>query len=152
MSSVKIKTNDRFKWGQKNVIPFIGLVEIGKEGEVDVPNEEMAEKIVKLGIGFVLSTHKATTTTAPVQEATTTTTVAPTQEENIAPKVEETEIKKVEEDELGTKEETSNEDLIKSLDTLKVEELQKLAQAFPKEEWTGKKKAELVDYLKGKLA
>lgn len=153
--SVMIRTNDRFKWGQKNVIPFVGLVEISKEGEVEVPNEEVAKKISELGIGFEFQDQEATTTTTTiaVQETTTTTTIPPvTKEEDLAPKTEQNDLGKEQENELGAANENPNEDLLKSLDTLKVEELQKLAQTFPKEEWTGKKKAELIEYLKGKLA
>lgn len=158
--SVKIKTKDQFKYGQKNVVPYLGTVQIDENGIVEVSTMEIAKKIVDCNIGFSLveGTETTTTTTqAPVTTTTTeiveTTTQAP---EEI--------VKKTEDENLGGMSEDSNdigsenvkmskeEQLRAEFELLNVPDLQAMANPFPKKDWQNLKKADLINYLVNKLA
>ena len=159
--SVKIKTNDTFKYGQKNVIPFLGVAEISSEGIVEVETQEIANSIVESNIGFFfVETVTTTTTQVPVtttttEPITTTTTemITTTTTEGIKPQVEVDDLGegKGEKDSLEN-DNDDDEDLVKRLENLTVPDLQSMANPFPKNEWQTLKKAGLVAYLSAKLS
>jgi hypothetical protein len=45
---VTIKTSAAYKFGQKNVIPEVGLVQFDEEGKIQVPTMEIALELVSL--------------------------------------------------------------------------------------------------------
>jgi hypothetical protein len=45
---VTIKTSAAYKFGQKNVIPEVGLVQFDEEGKIEVPTMEIALELVSL--------------------------------------------------------------------------------------------------------
>lgn len=145
---VQLKTEQQFKWGQKNIIPIVGLVEISPEGIIEVETQEIADQIIAIGIGFEIHQSGSTTTLPQIttQEQTTTTTTI----QSLAPKTEQ--------DELGDKGEQNSlnkddekDELFKSLETKTITELQELAKPFAVKDWTGLNKAKLIDYLKSKI-
>lgn len=170
---MKIKTNEAFKYGHRNVIPYLGEVQIGEDGTVEVPTLEVGQQVIDLEIGFewadesqkkdesttptttttaapvttTTTVEPVTTTTEEVDETTTTTTVEAS-DETTTTTTEELG-SKAEENELGAEE----KDLIlKSIDILKLTELHDLAKPFPAKEWSTLKKEQLQAYLKKQLA
>lgn len=147
---VILVTDQSWRFGQKNVLPIVGEVQISEDGKIEV-DEDKAQQLIDLQVGFVKSKEKiqeTTTTTTTLQESHTTTTLE--------------EIKKVEEDTLSSEEKvdtiepqvTSNEvekaESI-SLENLTMDKLKELASPFPKEEWSKfTKKADLIAYLHSK--
>ena len=145
MSTVKMKTIHPHKHGQTNIIPYAGKVTISTEGEIEVSSMDIAEKIVKADIGFnIIASVKV-----EVKK----------DEEGKEPKREELK-EKSEDDGLNREEKESigddedNDELIKALDSseMTLAKLQETAKSFPRAEWGSLRKAELIDYLKGKLA
>lgn len=174
--SVKIKTKDQFKYGQKNVVPYLGTVQIDENGVVEVSTLELAKKIVDCNIGFSLVEGTETTTTT-TQIPVTTTTQAPTTTTTEVPvttttteivvtttQVVEEIVKKTEDENLGGTSEDANdignsnvkmskeEQLRSEFELLNVPDLQAMANPFPKKDWQSLKKADLINYLVNKLA
>lgn len=173
--SVRIQTTATHKFGQKNVIPYLGVTEISSDGIVIVESMDIALKIVECNIGFNLideaettttTTEAITTTTTIPEEITTTTTVeeivdtTTMVEEEITTTTTEELSKKAEEDQLGKEAmegndiggaQDSGEDLLTKFNALRVADLQELAKPFPKTEWQNHKKDDLIAYLIEKL-
>jgi len=166
----KLYTEDKFKHGQTNLIPHAGEVKISENGEIHVEDVHV-DKIVALNIGWhkhdpKIAVEATTTTTTEVPEVTTTTT------EKLKKKAHESEplqsqlpeetttTTTVEEvttttTTLSESTDTTTEDekalMVASLGEMTVAHLQELAKPFVKTEWQSLKKAELIEYLKGKL-
>lgn len=151
----QLKTEQEFKFGQKNVLPIVGEIQISNEGIIEVETVEIAQQIEDLKIGFSI--------VGKIVKPTTITTV---KIEEIKPKVIIDNLsgvdKKVDTIALQTSESTvldtttieqtiqvPSQDL--TLESLTVDKLRELAVPFPKEEWSTLKKAELVTYLKTQL-
>lgn len=145
---IQLKTNEKFKWGQENIIPIIGLVQISKEGIIEVESLETAQQIEDLQIGFTIVevNDETTTTTTQLQEANVTTTTT----EMLQSKTEEDELGNKEENDSLVEENESN-DLLKSLEFKTLAELKELAQPFPAIDWRSLNKAQLIEFLKSKL-
>lgn len=172
---VRIKTNDAFKHGQTNVIPFLGEVTIDKDGFVEVETLELAQQVIDSEIGFYFpvgdeanttttTTETPVTTTTTTEESTTTTTTTAVVEEITTTTTTEvptttTTTTTVVED-ITTTTTTSDEgisaseksELLKSIDTLLMPALQSMAAPFPKNEWNTLTKPKLQEYLKKQLA
>lgn len=160
----QLKTEQEYKFGQKNVLPIVGEIQISNEGIIEVETTEIAQQIEDLEIGFTIVGKKVeSTTTTTLTESTTTTTV---KVEEIKPKVEVDNLsgtdKKVDTiapqttestvlDTTTTEQTTQAPSQDLTLESLTVDKLRELAAPFPKEEWNALKKAELVTYLKTQL-
>lgn len=154
---IKLITVHSYKFGQTNVIPFLGATQISTEGIIEVESEEIAKKLVELEIGWsfvgqttTTTTVEETTTTTIIEETTTTTTV------DVIQKVEIDGLNKSNAPE-GVAETTTTttevvSELLSKIDELTVPDLQELAKPFPKKEWSSLKKEDLQKYLKAKLA
>lgn len=161
---VLLKTALKHKWGRNAHLPIIGDVTISEEGIIEVESEEIAQQIEALEIGFnIVEAVETTSTTTEAPITTTTTTeveTTTTTTELIAEKVESDELNPEDENELH--EETQGDaDLISqhekeiffaSLEEKTVAELKELAKDFPGAEWRNLVKADLIAYLKEKLA
>lgn len=158
---VKLKTEDSFKYGQKNVLPFVGETQISDEGIIEVADKATAEALVECEIGFHIIEddgveQAATVVSAKVEEvAPSTTTTEEAEEEVAAEQVEEEKGPETPVEEVATESVEEKgpdmEDLIKQIDTLTVPALQSMAAPFPKEEWGTLTKEPLKKYLKEKL-
>lgn len=149
----KLKTEQEYKFGQKRILPFIGEVQISNEGFIELEDEQIAQQIEDLEIGFTI--------VGKVSESSTIT--HPVKVEEIKPKVEVDTLssldKKEEEIKPQTTESTTVVDSITQvaaqeeviLENLTVDKLRELAAPFPKEEWNTLKKVELITYIKTQL-
>ncbi len=140
MKKVKLVTKQEWRFGQKNILPLVGEVQISSTGEIEVDGDK-ADALVNMEVGFEYSkTQQTTTTTTALPEQTTTTTthlvVTETTTSSIEPQVVTNDIEKSSE---------------VKLETLTVAKLQELAAPFPKEEWSTLNKKDLVSYLNSKL-
>jgi hypothetical protein len=52
--SIKLKTNDAYKFGKVNNISPVGKIKISEEGIIEVENEEIAYEIANSEIGFFI--------------------------------------------------------------------------------------------------
>lgn len=152
---VLLKTALQHKWSRNACLPIVGEVKISEDGTIEVESEEIAQQIENLEIGFSVVEAVETTTTTTVEETTTTTTTEPLKE-----KIEGDELNSEKEDELH-EEIQEDADLISqhekeiffaSLEEKTVAELKELAKDFPSAEWRTLIKADLIAYLKEKLA
>lgn len=149
---VKLKTNQSYRFGQKNIIPYAGEVEISNEGIIEV-SEEIAHKVVGSNCGFNFLLEEK------VEEK---------KEDDVIEKVEKNDfnenqnndLEKVENDsfqpELEEEDEEEEMDIEKIREELKsktVEELKTVARdsGLNEEEFKGKKKDELIDFLIEKI-
>lgn len=136
--SVKMIATDKFKHGQTNILPYIGETTFGENGEFEVPDQETAEKLAGLeGLNFEIVEKSKKTITTPIAPQ-----ITPEGDLMKAP---------VTGQEGGSK--STDQELIDSLPTLKVEDLKKLCESYPKDEW-GKltTKKDLIAYITGKLS
>lgn len=133
---VYLKTEQKFKWGQRNVIPVVGEVSISDEGLIEVESLEIAKEIEATNIGFVVLTKETGTTT-----------------QLLNPKVEDNDLgKKSDENDLdGEDQDNDRDELLKSLDNKTLAELKDLAKPFSASEWRALNKEKLTEYLKSKL-
>lgn len=171
-------TEQEFRFGQENIIPYAGKVKISDKGEIEV-DDNIAQQIVDCNCGFDFAVKKAgvkvtttttqepTTTTTTVEQTTTTTTAeetTTTTTEEIKPQVEQVEVTKVEQDDLGgndggdslengaTIETTLDRETAKvALEEKNLQELKEMAKPFPSAEWRSKNKADLIEYLLDKI-
>lgn len=103
---ITLVTEQKFKFGQKNIIPFAGEVNISSEGEIEV-EDAIASQIVAAKCGFDYKENKAdqTTTTTTIAATTTTTTQAvettTTTTEQIAPQTDQDDLNQGENNDLG---------------------------------------------------
>ena len=141
----KLKTDEQYKWGQKNIIPVVGEVSISDEGIIEVESLEIAKEIEACDIGFHIVGKQSSTTTTSTTSTTSTTTIDP-----IKSKVDEDKLNNKGEDSLEGEEDEKNE-LLKSFDTKTYAELKELAKPFPGSEWRSLNKEGLIGYLKSKL-
>lgn len=74
---VKLITQDKFKFGQKNIVPYAGEVQISDTGEIEVASKEIADALVASNCGWHYPVGETTTTTT-VEPTTTTTTIPAT--------------------------------------------------------------------------
>ena len=127
---IKLITKHVHDHGHTRVLPEAGVKLISAEGHIEVDNEQVAEKLVGLDIGWDYVSQSETTTTTTVEVTTTTTT-----------------------DTVNTTTVSSSEkeQLIKNLDTMKLNELQEIASVYPKTEWQSLNKEPLKEYLKKKI-
>ena len=158
-------TEQEFRFGQENIIPFAGKVQISSEGLIEV-EDSVAQSIVDCNCGFAFTDLQATTTTTIAETTTTTTiertTTTTTQEE--FGKEESQDLGKQEEDQLGAQED--QDDLQKSdtietvldenvakaaLEAKNLNELKEMAKPFPSAEWRTLNKSELIDYILEKI-
>lgn len=168
-------TEQTFKFGQKNIIPFAGEVVISATGEIEV-EDDVAQSVVDSDCGFsfkeaainettTTTTIAETTTTTTVEETTTTTTI----DQINAPAVED--LGNAANNELGastgdnladqtnidstttttTEVVISKEDAYAELDKQNKAELQEIAKSFPRAEWGTLNKHDLIEYLISKL-
>lgn len=160
---VLLKTALKHKWGRSAHLPEIGDVQISEEGTIEVESEEAAQRIHDLGIGFSIIEEVETTTTTTEAITTTTTTEAvttTTTTELIAEKAEGDKLNPEEGNELHeeTQEDADpisqneKEIFFASLEEKTVADLKELAKDFPGAEWRNLVKADLIVYLKEKLA
>ena len=171
---VVLRTNQAFRFGQKNIIPYAGEVQISETGEIEVP-KELARQIVESNCGFCYADEAESNKIHKVEESD-----FGGQKEDLSDKKVEDTINKSEnvvedkednkdsennEDEGGSGEEDPNkneggddEDL--NEDELRVElqgktvaEIKELAKdsGLDEEEYKGLKKDELIDYIIAKL-
>ena len=56
---VKLKTNQQFRYGKKNIIPYAQEVEIDENGYIEV-SDDIAEKIVESNCGFEFADEQST--------------------------------------------------------------------------------------------
>ena len=143
---MKIKSLNRGLYGQANIVPFAGEVQIGEGGIVEIESKEVATSLVEANCGYVFLELEKSDKLEETEE-----NKKEPEKDPIEPQVEENNLEKVEKDELGTTKEDTEEDLVGILKSMKVVELQEQAAPFPKEEWSTLKKAELVDYLASHL-
>lgn len=151
----KLKTEEQYKFGQTNIIPFAGEVKISDKGIIEV-DDEIAQDIVNSNIGFSF-----------VEEGQGGPVKGPADDglgDNLGQQ-EPDDLSKQDQDNLGKQEPNEEEEIEKggvnsnqpSLEDVKAEldkntlaELKELAKPFPSAEWRHLAKAELVDYLASK--
>lgn len=146
-NKVKLRTEDSNKFGQTNVIPYAGEVQISKEGVIEV-DQEVAQQVVNSDIGFTFVNEKGgnkdsvkkTVETIPPQTENSDKLPGTEAGETIPPQTNPDELKK------------ELEEQITAIKSMNMQDLQKTAEAFPKEEWISLKKQELVDYLINKIS
>lgn len=181
-------TTQSFKFGQENILPFIGKVRISQTGTIEV-EDHLAQKVVDSNCGFdyadnqeqttttttVESTttttqQQTTTTTTVLVDETTTTTTTPleTQQQDDLGKQEKDDLGKQDnQDDLSNENATTTTTVVeentsidtsfdieaakKELDNNTLAELKDMAKDFPSAEWRTLNKAELIEYLVGKI-
>lgn len=120
---VTLVTDQAYKFGQENIIPYAGKVKISSIGTIEV-EDDLAQQIVDCNCGF--SFHdgaEATTTTSTEAPTTTTTTVEQTTTSTTIEQIggpEQEDLSKVEKDDLGGSEQ---DDLSKSETTTTTHEV-----------------------------
>jgi hypothetical protein len=126
----KLKTEEKYKWGQTNILPIVGEVNISAEGEIEIEDSEKASDLVELGIGFVFCEELSSS--------------------------EENDLGKEEENDLGKPTSDSEDKVPSTLDVLNemtLAQLKEAAKDFPSSEWRNiTNKKGLVDYLVNKLS
>jgi hypothetical protein len=155
LKMAKLKTEEQYKFGQTNIIPFAGEVKISDKGIIEV-DDDVAQDIVNSNIGFSF-----------VEEGRGGPVKGPADEElgdNLGQQ-ESDDLSKQDQDDLGKQEPNEEEEIEKaeaqntqpSLEDVKAEldkstlaELKELAKPFPSAEWRNLAKAELIDYLASK--
>ena len=159
---VVLRTNQAFRFGQKNIIPYAGEVQISETGEIEVP-KELARQIVESNCGFCYADEAESNKIHKVEESD-----FGGQKEDLSDKKVEDIINKSEdvvEDKEDNKDSENNEnegddDEDLNEDELRVElqgktvaEIKELAKdsGLDEEEYKGLKKDELIDYIIAKL-
>lgn len=133
---IKLKTTQSFKFGQKNIIPYAGEVQISDEGIIEV-EKSIAEKIVLSNCGFDFLEKD------------------PNLIDNELNKVEKNDLGKEQDNDLGGENDTDDndfdeEELRKELNEKTIQELKVVAQesGFEEEGYKDlKKKEDLINYL-----
>lgn len=165
-------TAQTYKFGQKNIIPYAGEVQISDEGIIEV-DDTIAQDIVDSGIGFdflegdlpekILTTTTTTetpitTTTTTVVEETTTTTTSAELGQVPTPGLEGGTIERSLQGEGNNPDTLDKGEVLPPVDELKaalsektLAELKELAKDFPSKEWRTLAKDNLVAYLISKL-
>lgn len=146
--ATKMKTEHAHKHGQTNVIPYAGVVTISKSGFIEVSSLEIAQKIEKANIGFSVVNEEQD----PRKKKVESDEDKDEDLEDLREKSESSDLEEKDEDNLHNSSE--NEELIKGLDTpeMTLSILQGMAKSYPRKEWGAKNKADLIAYLKEKLA
>lgn len=150
---VQLITKETFKFGQTNIVPFAGSVDISSEGIIEVESQEIADSLVSADCGWSLVEETvATTTTSTTVSPTTTTTT-----KELDSQVDENSLNEGSGDELGK--EADGGDLSGALENqehtaewLALDEsnkttLQEMVKDFPASEWRGLNKGDLIDYI-----
>lgn len=144
---VKLKTNQQFRYGKKNIIPYAQEVEIDENGYIEVP-EDIASKIVESNCGFEFADGQS------VDDNTNSS------ELNNEPLGLKADIN----DELNKSNQSEEEDdggdnitAEQAKQALSIKTLQELKDMckqsnFPSNEWRNLNKEEVVEYLSVKLA
>lgn len=169
----RLKRLDSKLAGKSNVIPFFGEVQLDENSSFETNNIEKGSELVALNCGYVwdddmseqtnvnLSTQDKGIKTEDSSNLEIGNANIPEDEKSnggqiqeLTPQTEETNpLEKQEDDELSSQEDDKLEksDARIELESMKVAELQKLAEPFPVAEWASLRKAELIDYLLNKL-
>lgn len=170
---IKLVTEQQFKFGVENIIPFAGKVKISDKGEIEV-EDDIAQDIVDSDCGFNYPSDKSkkeetTTTTTTIAETTTTTTEVPTTTTTTeatdllqgsgAPGLEGGDQSTLQGDGLEVESlQDSKEDNTPSLDAIKVAlqentltQLKEMAKPFESKEWRALSKDKLIEYLISKM-
>lgn len=170
---VRLITNRKFKFGQKNIVPFAGEVQISEDGIIEVESVEIAEQLIEADNSWAFvdgqstttttipvtttTTAAPTTTTTTLDLTTTTTTVADNLEDQTQPNElgnpeggDDLEDQIQEGDELGTT--TTTIEQVRSAEWLALDvnskaKLQEMVKAFPRSEWGQLNKDALIDYI-----
>jgi hypothetical protein len=146
---IVLKTTDTWKHGQKNIVPYLGEIEIGEDGliHVDLEKAEAAQKLIDLDINF--HHHK------PKEEKIKPQTTE--EDEDLSKKKEDKDslITQVEESDILDESGFSAEkvELVELIRSQTVEQLRSTCKelGYKKIEWENLKKAELRRYLIKKL-
>lgn len=169
---ITLKTNSTWKAGQVNILPVIGETQISEDCTIQVKTLEIAEELASIpDLDFyIVEGQEGVTTSAKSgkgsktkeTEEKTGETIAPQTEtseklpeepaaDSIAPQVSESD--KLEEKKIinNLSTEKQEKDPAEELAGLTIPKLQELAASFPKGEWGGLKKPDLVNYLVTKL-
>lgn len=159
---VVLRTNQAFRFGQKNIIPYAGEVQISETGEIEVP-KELARQIVESNCGFCYADEAESNKIHKVEESD-----FGGQKEDLSDKKVEDTINKSEdivedkednedsennENEGGDDEDLNEDELRVELQGKTVAEIKELAKdsGLDEEEYKGLKKDELIDYIIAKL-
>lgn len=159
---VVLRTNQAFRFGQKNIIPYAGEVQISETGEIEVP-KELARQIVESNCGFCYADEAESNKIRKVEESD-----FGGQKEDLSDKKVEDTINKSEdvvedkednkdsennENEGGDDEDLNEDELRVELQGKTVAEIKELAKdsGLDEEEYKGLKKDELIDYIIAKL-
>jgi len=144
----KLVTDQKFKFGQKNVIPFAGEVQISDEGIIEV-EDSIAQSIVDAEVGFKLleeAPKKAESKKVEVKEP-----IKLKAEENVplGEGIQSGDNQNTEETKPEA-EQVVNEE-VEVLKTFNMTQLQELAKKFDQKEWVNLKKVDLLKYLTDKI-
>lgn len=154
---VKLITQQKFKWGQKNIVPFAGEVQISETGEIEVESKEIADALVESDCGWMYPVGDTTTTTT-AEPTTTTTTIPATTTTTTADVIKD----QIEENDLGQgvgdviQDQTNapdphagKSDEWKVLNEQSKAELQTMVKKAekPRAEWGTLNKEDLIDYI-----
>ena len=156
---VVLRTNQAFRFGQKNIIPYAGEVQISETGEIEVP-KEIARQIVESNCGFCYADETESNKIHKVEESD-----FGGQKEDLSDKkvddtinksediVEDKEDSENNENEGGDDEDLNEDELRVELQGKTVAEIKELAKdsGLDEEEYKGLKKDELIDYIIAKL-
>lgn len=142
---VIVKTNTEHRFGVKVSLPAVGTVTPNEVGEFEADEQAAQELILAVPDFFIKDGEE-------IKKDDENTILTQGEGENeLTPPTEE-EIKQSKQ-ELETLEEAPSADEIKTtLEAKTKAELQELCKQFPSGEWRTKNKAELIDYLIGKMS
>lgn len=150
MSTV-VKALDQYRFGWKQIFPFVGeVVPDPVSGCFSVEDEKAAQELVKLNIGFTLVSDLSSD---ELKEDLKT----KSEEDELGSKSEEEEFGGEQEDDLGGEGSSDNstteskEEMIATLQNKTRKELEEMCKLFPANEWRGKIKEDLIQYIVSKL-
>lgn len=139
---VQLKTTQAFRFGQKNIIPFAGEVQISEEGIIEIESFEVAQEIVKSNCGFSFVEEEENSTLQPKVEQND---LSSSEDQNDFNNQEEKDdLENNNNDASISAAEVSAKDLLEEKTKA---ELQEMVEAYPASEWRALNKADLIDYI-----
>lgn len=139
---VQLKTTQAFRFGQKNIIPFAGEVQISEEGIVEIESFEVAQEIVKSNCGFSFVEEREDSILQPKVEQNDLSS-----SENQSDFSNEEEKDNLENDNNDTSTSAAEVSAKDLLEEKTKAELQEMVEAYPASEWRALNKADLIDYI-----
>lgn len=139
---VQLKTTQAFRFGQKNIIPFAGEVQISEEGIIEIESFEVAQEIVKSNCGFSFVEEEENSILQPKVEQNDLSSSE--NQSDFSNEEEKDNLENNNNDTSTSAAEVSAKDLLEEKTKA---ELQEMVEAYPASEWRALNKADLIDYI-----